>query len=109
LCPAGQAWKPVLLGAFALAILLAFVCHPGFSAAPQAGMSAPAPGKAALDSAPVAGAFGTHCDGHPDGLPASGIKPARTTLRLPDGRERQSLPAVAEYSPLYRRPPPALS
>jgi hypothetical protein len=98
-----------IAGAFALAILLSLACHPGFTADPPAGMSAPAPVKASFESAPVAGVSGNAFDWHPQWLRPSGLAIKATAIRRPAETRRHSLPDVAYYGPLHRRPPPAVS
>jgi len=99
----------VFAGAFALALLLAFACHPAIPAAPAAGMSAPSPVRASFESSPASGLPGTHLDWHPYALPAAGIELVVAAVRFRDGQTRTVPPAVRYYGPLHRRPPPALS
>jgi hypothetical protein len=99
----------VFASAFALAILLAFACHPAIPAAPAAGMSAPTPVRASFEASPAGGLPGSNLDWQPYALSLSGIAVAVASVRFRTTQPRTILTAVCSYAPLHRRPPPVLS
>lgn len=98
-----------LAGSVALALLLALAWHPGVAAGPTAGMSAPAPARASVESAPAAKILQLHFDWGGQALTRGSLAVSPESARAAGHEERGTAGARQCYGPLYRRPPPSFS
>ncbi|HYL72567.1 MAG TPA: hypothetical protein VEU96_00090 [Bryobacteraceae bacterium] len=98
------------LGAcFALLAALAIGYHPGFAVGATGGLSAPAPPKASLESAPIAKLLQSHFDWYSDAPRFTGLSIALSALHAYRGPRQGACVAPPLYGPLHRRPPPNFS
>lgn len=103
----GFVWA--LAGGVGLAFLLVLACHPGFTVGAPAGMSAPSPPAASIESAPAAQFLQSQFDWHGIALRALSFAPALAAVCMGDDARQDAGTAPPHYGPLHRRPPPSFS
>src|SRR5512142_1587835 len=98
-----------LAAGFVLAALLIFATHPLVLTRPEAGMSAPIPRSASIESAPAIRVLPTHIDVYGSVPRPAAPVPPLTGVGLGPIFHWVAAAAEPHYGPLHRRPPPSLS